>query len=58
MKAQFGNKTVLDCWTMQEFALKHKAGRTGRWAKGHSRHEWCFLLFLSSLYQLPEVELK
>ena len=45
MKAVFRNETVLVCWTVQELALRHKAGRTGRWAEGHSRHEWCFYCF-------------
>ena len=45
MTAVFWNKTVLDFWTVQELALKHKAGRTGRWAEGHSHREWCFYCF-------------
>lgn len=45
MKAVFWNKTGLGFWTVQELALKHKAGRTGRWAEGRSHHEWCFFCF-------------
>lgn len=45
MKAVFWNKTVLGFWAVQELALKHKTGRTGRWAKGQSHHEWCFYGF-------------
>ena len=45
MKAEFWNKTVLGFGTVQELALKHKAERTGRWAEGHSNHEWCFYCF-------------
>ena len=47
MMAAFWNKTVLYFWIVQELALKHKTGRTGRWAEGHRHHEWCFLLFFS-----------
>ena len=35
-------KTVLGFWAVQEPALRHKNGRTGRWAEGHSHHEWGF----------------
>ena len=45
MKAEFWNKTGLDFWTVQELALRHKAGRTGRRAEGHSHYEWCFYGF-------------
>ena len=31
MMALFWNKTVLDFWIVQEFTLRHKTGRTGRW---------------------------
>ena len=42
MNAEFWNKTGLCFWTVQELVLRHKAGRIGRWAKGHSHYEWCF----------------
>ena len=52
MMAVFWNKTVLDLRPVQELALRHKDGRTGRWAEGHSHHEWCFYCFFS--YVLKE----
>ena len=45
MKAVFWNKTVLGFRPVQELALRHKDGRTGRRAEGHSLHEWCFCGF-------------
>ena len=45
MMAVLWNKTVLGFWAVQELALRHKAGRTGRWAEGQSRHEWGILCF-------------
>jgi hypothetical protein len=30
MRAEFWNKTGLGFWIVQELALRHKAGRTGR----------------------------
>ena len=45
MKAVFWNKTVLGFRPVQELALRHKDGRTGCGAKGHSLHEWCFYCF-------------
>ena len=37
--------------TVQELALKHKAGRTERWAEGHSNHEWGFYGFCSKILE-------
>ena len=45
MKAVFWNKTVLGLRPVQDLALRHKDGRTGRRAEGHSHHEWCFCGF-------------
>jgi hypothetical protein len=45
MKAVFWNKTVLGFWTVQELALWHKDGRTGRRAEGHSLHGGVFIVF-------------
>ena len=45
MMAVFWNKTVLGFRPVQELALRHKDGRTGCGAKGHSHHEWCFCCF-------------
>ena len=49
MKAVFWNKTVLGFRPVQELALRHKDGRTGRGAEGHSHHEWCFYGFCPCL---------
>ena len=45
MKAVFWNKTILGFRPVQELALRHKDGRTGCGAEGHSHHEWCFCGF-------------
>ena len=45
MTAEFRNETGLDFKPLQELALRHKAGRTERWAAGHSRHAWGYLGF-------------
>ena len=39
---EFLHKIVMGFQPMQELALMHKAGRTGRKTKGLSRHEWSF----------------
>jgi len=45
MMAESWNKTVLGFWIVQELALRHKAGRTGRRAVGLSYQEWGFYGF-------------
>ena len=45
MTAEFWDKTGLGFWTVRELALRHKTGRTGRKAAGHSHHAWCFYCF-------------
>ena len=42
MTTEFQHETVLGFWIVQEHALRHKAGRTGRQTEGLSRHEWGF----------------
>jgi len=48
MKAVFWNKTVLGFWTVQELALRHKAGRTGRQGRRPQPSWWCFYCFFQS----------
>ena len=46
---EFGNQTVLGFWVVQEHALRHKAGRTGRKVEDLIHHEWSFYCFCLSL---------
>jgi hypothetical protein len=41
-------------WTVQELALRHKAGRTGRWTEGHSHHKWSFSGFCLDVSVSPK----
>jgi len=51
MTAEFRNETGLYFKPVQELALRHKAGRTERWAAGLSRHAWGFSGFCQTRTQ-------
>ena len=47
--AVFWNKTVLGLWPVQELALRHKAGRTGQWAKATAVMSGVFIVFVFNI---------
>ena len=46
MKAVFWNKTVLGLRPVQELALRHRDGRTGRWPKATAFMSGVFMVFV------------